>query len=181
MHGLRFSSWLEWRGWHLAGSASCARFSDGRVHGAESNPAKRAETHRKSREMSYARSRGMTERRPVELTVCMAFFVRAKHRGLVKNHPWCLSRVSLGIRDRNGSRPCIFFSWAEFLSEFSAIVRACLSTLYSVVFLQPQSHLSAWILAVAHSSKPSSGSHDIFSFHCTVVFSVCVSAAFIMF
>lgn len=181
MHGLGFSSWLEWRGWHLAGSASCARFSDGRVHRAESKQAKGAETRRKSRKMSYARSRGMIERWPVELTVSMAFFVRAKHRGLVKNHPWCLSRVSLRIQVRNGSRPCIFFSWAEFLSEFSAIVRACLSTSHRVVLLQPQSHLSAWILAVAHSSKSSSGSHDIFWFHCTLLFSVCVSAAFTVF
>lgn len=79
MHGLRFSSWLEWRGWHLAGSASCARFSDGRVHRAKNKPAKGAETRRK---MSHARGRGMRERWPVELTISMAFSVRAKHRGL---------------------------------------------------------------------------------------------------
>lgn len=79
MHGLRFSFWLEWRGWHLAGSASCARFSDGRVHRADNKPARGAETRRK---MSNARSGGMTERWPLELTVSAAFFVRAKHRGL---------------------------------------------------------------------------------------------------
>lgn len=131
---------------------------------AKNEPAKGAETRRK---MSHARSRGMTERWPVELTVCTAFFVRLCET-LVENHPWCLSRVSVWIRDRNGSRPCIFLSSAEFLSEFSAILRACFSTSYcGVLLLQPQSHLSAWMLAVIQSSKSSSDSHDIFSFHCT--------------
>lgn len=69
-------------GWHLAGSASCARFSDGRVHHTKNKPAKGAETHRKSRKMSCARSRGITERWSVELTVSRVFFVRSKHRGL---------------------------------------------------------------------------------------------------
>lgn len=167
MHGLRFSSWLEWRGWHLAGSASCARFSDGRVNRAENKPVKGDETRRK---MSRARSRGMAERWPVELTLSTAFFVKAEHRGLqlkITLGAFPRERVALWIRERNGSRPCIFLSSAEFLSEFSAILRACFSTSYCGVLLEQfQSHLTAWMLAVIQSSKSSSDSH-IFSFHCT--------------
>ena len=76
MQGLRFSFRLAWTDWHLAGGASCARFCDGWVHRTNNKPGRGAETCMMWLKMSNARSRGITERWPEELTVNMALFMR---------------------------------------------------------------------------------------------------------
>lgn len=139
MQGLRFSFRLARRDWYLAGGASCARFCDGWVHHTNNKTVRGARTCMMWLKMSNARSRGMTERWPAQLTVNMAFSMRPLLAAELMRR-WLWLKVSLG------AFPGCLSEWEAGMDPGPALAWAGLNVLLN--FLPSEDHRRAFPLDV---------------------------------